>query len=221
MRRLLASLALPALLITAPALAQQTDEQLWVTATASTGIGEDTRLALESIARFSDRAGGFFHDEFGFTVSRPLSKKVEFLIGYRHVEDYDHGRAKPNEERLRQQFTIAWTRRFATRFRFEERFQSTSGAVAVRLRPQVRFNFPLNGKGLSLLATQEHFLNLNGTGWGVRSGYERMRNTIGLSIPLSPKLKGELGYLNQYRFGRGGARDQMDHIATVSLALNL
>ena len=63
--------------------------------------------------------------------------------------------------------------------------------------------------------------SLNTTSWGQRGGYERMRNAAGISIPLSPRLKGDVGYLNQYRFGRGGARDQMDHALTFSLTLTL
>ena len=46
-----------------------------------------------------------------------------------------------------------------------------------------------------------------------------MRNSIGLGIPISQQLRAEGGYMNQYRFGRGGARDQMDHIASLTLML--
>jgi hypothetical protein len=215
------AILVPLAILATPAFAQQTDEQLWLSATASTSVGGGTRVTLESIGRFSDRAGGFFHDEFGVAVSRPISKKVELLIGYRHVDDYDHGVAKPNDERLRQQLTFNFSKSFATRLRFEQRFNSSGSEIGFRLRPQVRFTLPVGGKGLALFATQEHFINLNTTSWGQRGGYERMRNAAGISIPLSPRLKGDIGYLNQYRFGRGGARDQMDSAVTFSLTLTL
>ena len=48
-----------------------------------------------------------------------------------------------------------------------------------------------------------------------------MRNAVGLSIPFSSRVRGEVGYLNQYRFGRDGRRDQMDHVATFTLSLNV
>jgi hypothetical protein len=218
MRRLLAPLLL---LLPLPALAQQEDEQLWLAASASTAIGDGTRLTLESIGRFSDNAGGFFHDEFGGMIAFTPKDGVELAIGYRHVDDYDHGRAKPNEERTRQQATVLLGGGFSGRLRFEQRFQSAGSAIGFRLRPQLRFTLPLNTKGLALFATQEHFINLNTTSWGQRGGYERMRNAAGISIPLLPRLKGDVGYLNQYRFGRGGARDQMDHALTFSLTLTL
>ena len=44
---------------------------------------------------------------------------------------------------------------------------------------------------------------------------------LGIAIPLGGRLRGEVGYLNQYRFGRGGARDQMDHVATFTLQFNI
>ncbi|MBO9713206.1 DUF2490 domain-containing protein [Sphingomonas sp.] len=204
-----------------PASAQQTDEQLWLASTGSAPLGDGMRVTVEAIARFSDRAAGFFHDEIGGSLSRTVAPGVELAIGYRHVDDYDHGRAKPNEERLRQFVTAQLGHGFTARLRFEERFQRGGSEVAFRMRPQLRFTLPLDRHGLQLFATQEHFLNFNGTRWGVRSGYERMRNAVGLSIPLSPKLRGDLGYLNQYRFGRAGARDQMDHAATFSIALTL
>jgi hypothetical protein len=47
-----------------------------------------------------------------------------------------------------------------------------------------------------------------------------MRNAVGISIPLARNLRGEIGYLNQYRFGRDGRRDQMDHVMTFTLNLN-
>jgi hypothetical protein len=48
-----------------------------------------------------------------------------------------------------------------------------------------------------------------------------MRNAVGISIPLGGRLRGEIGYLNQYRFGRDGRRDQMDHVATFTLNFNV
>ena len=75
--------------------------------------------------------------------------------------------------------------------------------------------------GLKLFATQEHFVNFNTTGWGQRSGYERVRNAVGVSIPLGGKVRGEVGYLNQYRFGRAGKRDTMDHALTLTLNFNI
>jgi hypothetical protein len=211
-------LALVAMMLLQPtaAHAQKTDDQLWLAANATTVTGKTT-LTIETNGRFSDAAAGFSHTEIGGFVSVPVAKGIDLAFGYRHVADFDHGHALPNEERTRQMITVALGAGFAGRLRFEQRFNSSGGAVGLRLRPQLRLTHPIAANGLALFAVHESFVNFNTTGWGQRGGYERMRNTLGVSIPLSRSIRAEPGYLNQYRFGRDGARDQMDHVATVAL----
>jgi hypothetical protein len=62
---------------------------------------------------------------------------------------------------------------------------------------------------------------VNDTRWGQRAGYERMRNILGVAVPLGKALNADIGYLNQYRVGRNGARPQMDHALSVQFTLNL
>jgi hypothetical protein len=209
------------LLAPAPALAQQTDRQLWLQTNGSAELGEHDKVTLEAIGRFSDRAEGFSHAEAGLLYTRTLAGGIELSFGYRHVEDWNQGVALPNEERLRQMVLVPLGAGFNARFRLEQRFNSTGSEVGVRLRPRIGYETPLGSGGFKLFVTQEHFLNLNTTGWGQRGGYERMRNAAGISIPLGGKLRGEIGYLNQYRFGRDGRRDQMDHAATFTLSFNV
>ena len=210
--------ALPFLLLSLPAAAQRIDEQLWLQANATTKLSDDTSVTLESIARFSDRADGLAHSEFGGIVSHRLRDGVEIGIGYRHIQDYDHDRRVANDERFRQQITFTLAPGLTTRTRFEQSFSSAGPDVALRWRQQLRFSQPI-GEHIALVASHESFFNLNDT--RQRSGYDRMRNTVGLSVALSKALKSEIGYLNQYRFGRAGARDSMDHIATFTLTITL
>jgi len=209
------------LFLATPAAAQQTDEQLWLQVNASVAIGAGEKITLEGIGRFSDRAEGFSHAETGILFTHTTSGGVELSMGYRHVEDWDRNGRLPNEERLRQMILVPLGSGFNGRLRFEQRFNSSGSEIGFRLRPRLGFDTPLNSRGLRLVATQEHFLNVNTTAWGQRGGYERMRNAIGVAIPLSGQLRGEIGYLNQYRFGRDGRRDQMDHAATFTLSLNV
>lgn len=211
--------ALPFLLLATPAAAQRADEQLWLQANGSTDIGEQTSVTLEAIGRFSDRADGFSHSEFGGIVAHQLSDTVEIGLGYRHIQDYDHGRAVPNEERLRQTITFKLGSGLSTRTRVEETFSSASRGTALRWRQQLRFSKDIGSGGLAAFASHESFVNLNDTRQS--SGYERMRNAVGMSLPLAGKVRGEIGYLNQYRFGRDGRRDQMDHAATFTLSFNI
>lgn len=218
MRPILVALSL---LLATPAAAQQTDEQLWFQVNGSVAIGTREKVTLEGIGRFSDRAEGFSHAETGILFTHTTSSGIELSIGYRHVEDWDRNGRLPNEERLRQMILVPLGSGFSGRLRFEQRFNSSGSEIGFRLRPRLGFETPLNPRGLKLFATQEHFLNFNSTAWGQRGGYERMRNAVGISIPLGSRLRGEVGYLNQYRFGRDGRRDQMDHAATFTLSFNV
>lgn len=214
-------LALPLALIATPAAAQQVDEQLWLQTNGGIAIGESEKVTIEAIGRFSDRAGGFSHAEAGALFTHTTRSGIELSFGYRHVEDWNRGVRQPNEERLRQMVLVPLGGGFSGRLRVEQRFNSQSGGIGVRARPRLGFDTPLNDKGLKLFATQEHFLNVNNTSWGQRAGYERMRNAVGISLPITGKVRGEIGYLNQYRFGRDGRRDQMNHAATFTLSFNV
>jgi uncharacterized protein DUF2490 len=207
--------------LASPAAAQQVDEQLWLQTNGAITISARDKVTVEAIGRFSDRAEGFSHAETGILFTRTTTGGVELSVGYRHVEDWNRGERLPNEERLRQMVLVPLGAGFSGRLRLEQRFNSGGGGVGVRLRPRLGFDTPLGDRGLKLFATQEHFVNLNTTAWGQNGGYERMRNAAGLSFRLSDDLRGEAGYLNQYRFGRGGRRDQMDHAATFTLSFNV
>ena len=210
---------LPLLLAAAaPARAQRTDDQLWLQASGVVRVGEHEEATVESIARFGERARGLAHTEIGGLFAWKLGK-VELAIGYRHVEDFVGDRTLPNEERLRQHVIVPLGAGFATRIRLEQRFNSAGPEIGHRVRGQLRFNAPLGRTGLGLFATHETFLNLNSTAWGQRGGIERVRANIGLGAPLGRQLRVEIGYLNPYRFGRAGARDQMDHAMTIGLTL--
>ncbi|WP_395614618.1 DUF2490 domain-containing protein [Allosphingosinicella sp.] len=212
---------MPLLLAATPAAAQQTDEQLWLQTNGSVQIGSQEKVTVEGIIRFSNRAQGLSHAEIGGLFTHTLRGGVELSFGYRHVEDWDRNGRLPSEERLRQMILVPLGKGFAGRLRFEQRFNSSGGEVGFRLRPRLGFDTPVGSHGLHVFATQEHFLNFNTTAWGQRGGYERMRNAVGLSIPLGRNLRGEIGYLNQYRFGRDGRRDQMDHAMTFTLSFNV
>ena len=48
-----------------------------------------------------------------------------------------------------------------------------------------------------------------------------MRNILGIVVPFGRQVTADIGYLNQYRIGRGGARAQMDHALNLQLTINL
>lgn len=212
-------LALASLSFAAAAHAQTAeDSQLWLQTNANVGIGDDTRLTLEGIARFSDRQNGLFHTEIGGIISHKLSKHVEIGFGYRHVAGHG-GNTADDENRLRQHVVLTFGR-LTSRFRIDERFHPDGNEVGIRLRPLLRYNHPL-GKGFALFASHESFFMANSTDWGQRAGYDRMRNWVGVTLPIAKGISSDVGYLNQYRFARNGGSAQMDHALSMQLSLNL
>ncbi|UYY60148.1 DUF2490 domain-containing protein [Sphingomonas sp. S2-65] len=221
--RELTALRLPILavalsLLPLAAQAQSEDAQLWTQTNVNVGLGDDTRVTLEGIARWSDRQDGLFHTELGGIVSHKLSKHVEIGIGYRHVAGYG-GNTADDENRLRQYVVLNFGR-ITARFRIDERFHPDGNEIGVRIRPLLRYNHPL-ARNVALFASHESFFMANTTQWGQRAGYDRMRNLIGVTLPLVKDVSADIGYLNQYRFARGGAGAQMDHALSLTLTVNL
>ncbi|MBB5697952.1 DUF2490 domain-containing protein [Sphingomonas yantingensis] len=202
-----------------PALAQQQDEQLWEQLNVVLPVAKGVRVTAEQIARTSDRQEGIYTTEYGVLVGVQIAKGVELGVGYRHVGFFNANTAA-DEERIRQQIVIA-RGRFAGRLRLDERFNPGGDEIGFRVRPLVRYNLPLGRSRVSLFGSHESFILPNSTVWGQRAGYERMRNIVGVNVPIGKALSADIGYLNQYRLARGGARAQMDHALTVQLTVNL
>jgi hypothetical protein len=207
------------MLVASPARAQREDEQLWLQVNTNVALADDLRVTLEQIARLSDRQGGLYTTEFGGLLGYRVAKGVELGFGYRRV-DAHNGNTAAGENRLRQQ-VVATIGPLTTRFRIDERFSAGGAEIGFRIRPLVRYNHLLNTHGLALFVSHESFFLPNSTAWGQRRGIERMRNMVGTTLPIGREVSADIGYLNQYRFSRGGARAQMDHALSLQLTINL
>ncbi|WNO53346.1 DUF2490 domain-containing protein [Stakelama saccharophila] len=223
MRILLIALVATTSAIADAAHAQVKDEQAWFTVAASGKVDDHVVLSLEALGRFGDAAAGLYEAEFGGFIGYRLDNGVEFGFGYVNVPGYSHGDRTRVENRLRQQVSFPLgslgAAKLSGRVRLEERFRNTGADTGFRLRPQVKAALPLGDGGVSLFAGHESFLELNDTDWGQDDGYARMRNTIGVKVPLFGAVSGSVAYLNQLDFGRGGERDRMAHIADIGLSL--
>ena len=181
-------------------------------------LGDGFKLTLEQIARTSDRAAGSTRPNSAGCLSYKVAPNVEFGFGYRKVGS--HNGVGDTEDRIRQQ-VVATFGPIVTRFRVDERFNPNGDEIGFRIRPLVRYNYKLGTKGFGLFASHESFILPNSTSWGQRAGWDRMRNAVGVTLPLGKRVSSDIGYLNQYKFGRGGARAQMDHALTLQLTINL
>ncbi len=202
-----------------PASAQEHDEQLWLQANTNVPVTDEARITLEQIGRFSDRQEGLYQTEFGVLLSYRIARGIELGAGYRKVGTHSLNTAA-DEDRIRQQ-VVATFGRFTTRFRVDERFNPRGDEIGFRVRPLVRYNHRVGPKGTALFVSHESFWLPNSTSWGQRSGYERMRNIVGIMVRPIADTSLDIGYLNQFRPGRAGGRDQMDHALTLQLTVNL
>lgn len=202
-----------------PASAQQQDAQLWTQINTNVPLTDDMRVTLEQIARFSDRQDGLYQTEFGALLGLRAARGIEFGVGYRKVGAHN-GNTSADEDRIRQQVAGTFGA-IATRFRVDERFNPRGSQVGVRIRPLVRYNQRLGTGRWAVFVSHESFYLPNSTRWGQRAGYERMRNIFGLVVPIGKMMTADVGYLNQFRPARGGARGQMDHALTLQLTINL
>ncbi|WP_445192714.1 DUF2490 domain-containing protein [Sphingomonas sp. Tas61C01] len=205
--------------VAAPAAAQQQDEQAWFQVNTNVPITDDFRVTLEQIARFGDRQGGLFQTEFGGILGYRVTHGIELGVGYRKVGSHNRNSAA-DEDRLRQHI-VATFGPFLGRLRLDERFNPRGSEVGFRLRPLIRYNHRLGDRGYALFVSHESFILPNSTRWGQLHGYERMRNIVGVTVPFSKLVSADVGYLNQYRTARAGARAQMDHAITVQLTINV
>lgn len=212
--------ALLALLLAAtPARAQVEDKQLWLQINTNVPIADRWRVTLEQIGRFGDRPDGLFQTEFGGIVGYRVADNVELGVGYRRVGAHN-GNDAANENRLRQH-VVATFGRVVTRLRVDERFHPGGREIGFRIRPLVRYNHPIGTPGLALFASHESFYLPNATRWGQRRGYERMRNAVGVTLPIGRTVSADVGYLNQYRPARRGSAAQVDHALNLQLTINL
>jgi hypothetical protein len=202
-----------------PAWAARQDEQLWLQANTHIPIAPNVRLTLEQITRFGNRANGLFQTEIGGILGYRVNRHIEIGAGYRNV-GVESGSRTFYENRVRQHVLITSGRWFG-RFRVDERFHPDGNEIGFRIRPLVRYNLPLNEQGVALFVSHESFYLANSTRWGQRRGYDRMRNLVGLVLPLSQRMSADVGYLNQYRPARSSTRAQMDHALSIQLTVNL
>ncbi len=202
----------------------QSDKQLWAVTSATAKLGDKWRLSEEIVARFSDRRNGLYEIESNTLVGRVIGKGVTVWAGYTHDPQYAGGHFTIMEHRAREQVTFdnlaqLGRGKLSGRLRFEQRWRHGLDGTGWRVRPYVKYSLPLHGK-MALNLSAEPFFNLNRTSFQKQSGLDRMRSLISISVPLSKRLSGEAGYMNQHGFVRAGP-DTDDHIAYFALSLSV
>lgn len=219
-------LALALLSIAAPAVAASDDPQLWTGATATVKLSDRWRLSQDVTARFSDHRNGLYEVEMNSLIGYKVNKTTTVWAGYTHDPQYAEGDFRVMEHRAREQVTFdniasLGRGRLSARIRTEQRWRDGVDGTGWRVRPYVKYTLPLKKGGkTALVLSSEPFFNLNSTPFQRTTGFDRIRNLVALSTPLSSKITAEVGYLNQYTRVRNGP-DTDDHVASVSLNIAL
>ena len=210
--------------LTAPAAAAapEQDFEVWTTLSATGSLQGTVLGSIEMTARADDRG-----TRRPLTVVRSMlgyqaAKSLSLWVGYVRQSSSPERRKAVNENRLFQQ--VSWNigtvrgAAVASRTRLEQRTVEGRRDTGWRFRQQVRLSAPLRKGGPSAVATSEAFFALNSTDFGSVAGFDQWRNSAGLNFPLTKEVSIESGYLNRYIF-RGAARDRMDHVIPVTVAL--
>ena len=207
-----------------PGVAQaRQDSQLWIGASVNVKLGGKWRISQDGVLRFSDDRRGLYEAQSGTLLGYSLSPNSVLAAGYIHNLRYSDGKVTATEHRVRAQVTVDKLLTIGKgsvtgRLRAEHRWREGVKGSAWRLRPFVRYTAPVLGK-TKLVLSNETFVNLDTTSYQAQPGVDRMRNVVGVSVPLSSKFAFEASYLNQYFFIRRGD-DEVDHAASFSLNAN-
>ena len=223
MNRRLAAAYIAALCSAQPAFAA-TDSQVWTNGSVTAKLSDRWRLSEELTARFSHDRNGFYELESNTLLGYRLNKMVTLWGGYTHDPQYSAGHFTTLERRAREQvtfddFTTLGRGTFDGRVRLEQRWRENADGTAWRLRPLLKYSVPIVGKA-ALNVSSEPFININTTAFQPKRGLDRVRNLVTFSTPVTRTLTGEVGYMNQHTFVRGGP-DASDNIAYFGVSLSL
>ncbi len=145
--------------------------------------------------------------EFDQLLVRPalfykLSDRSSLWLGYANAQTRTARSGTTEEHRIWQQFSYAFklgTVTLLSRTRLEQRLLDTGDDIGHRLRQMFRATMPLElAPKFSLVGSNELFVNLNDSDWGMRSGFYQNRLFLGVGYSVNSKLRLEGGYLNQY-----------------------
>ena len=200
------------------------DTQTWATTTVNVKLGDGWRISEDLAGRFSDNRHGLYEIESNTLIGYSLNQVVTLWAGYTHAPQYSGGDFTTMEQRAREQvtfdsFTNLGPGKLSARLRLEQRWRTGAQGTGWRLRPFVKYSVPIEGK-VALNLSSEPFVDFNTTTFQKKSGLERVRNLVSLSVPFAKSLSGEAGYMNQHGFVSGGP-DTSDNIAYFALTLNI
>lgn len=147
---------------------------------------------------------------------------ASWWLGHDSVVGHPDGKPAYHEQRWWEQFQYQFDPvanfTLASRTRLEERSREGYHAQGRRLRQMLKITRPFTAHPhLSWVLSDELFINLNQTDWGVQRGFDQNRLFLGLHWTLSARCSLESGYLNQY--SNGHTIDRENHVLSTTLGV--
>jgi len=203
-----------------------TDERVWFSLPVQGHIGSEESLWRWSMETVMRSRNGI--DELDTLTLRPsvtynVTSRASVSGGYALVTGFPVTGGTLTEHRVHGQFV--WTQpgsagTLTLRTRIENRWIETNSGPIGRLRQQIRFSRPLRqGARMSIVGSDELIVHLNDTS-RIASGVEQNRAFAGISTAMTPVVRVEVGYLNQYLPGHRGVADRMNHVLSSSMAIS-
>jgi hypothetical protein len=183
-----------------PGIANAGTIQPWPDVIISAPVAKGWLVSGEIIGRIADNAHPS-QIETRAQVGHVFSKRFTGWVGWVHFANYVPRAANGREDQLVEQLNwsvaTAGPLRLLTRTRLEQRFVRGIDETSWRWRQQVRVTYALGGKKApSAVLWSEPFLSLNKTA-GQSHALDQLRTFVGISVPISPNVDFECGYLNQ------------------------
>ena len=224
MRRLLVALSCVLLYSTAASAQTVTDGRAWVLITLQGRVSKSSRWrwAVDGIVRSRDGVSTLDVTSVRPTILYGLTSHTSVGGGYTFVTNYPATGGTTREQRVFG--LVTWSApagggTLSWRVRVEDRLIEANSGPLWRARPYLRFSRPFHANGrLSWVTSDEFDLHLNTTTKAPR-GVDQNRAYGGVSMAWNPRVRTEIGYLNQFQPGHGAA-NKMNHVVSTTVLVS-
>ncbi|MES2159088.1 MAG: DUF2490 domain-containing protein [Pseudomonadota bacterium] len=210
---MLRRLALPLIVLAAPATAATSETQAWLSESVTIRADPTTIVTLDSSQRArADAASGGEQFLVRGAIDHAIAPGVQLGGGLAWLKS-----ESDQEMRLFQQATFTkgiWS----ARTRLEQRFFDNADTASWRLRQRVQAAVPIDSaKQWTLIAASEIMFHLNRARTSDKTGLAVMRHQIGLRHPIGKGVDAQLLYMRQQTF-RDARADVVAHIPWLTLS---
>ncbi len=210
---MLRRLALPLIVLAAPATAATSETQAWLSESVTIRADPTSIVTLDSSQRArADAASGGEQFLVRGAIDHAIAPGVQLGGGLAWLKS-----ESDQEMRLFQQATFTkgiWS----ARTRLEQRFFDNADTASWRLRQRVQAAVPIDSaKQWTLIAASEIMFHLNRARTSDKTGLAVMRHQIGLRHPIGKGVDAQLLYMRQQTF-REARADVVAHIPWLTLS---